>query len=160
MNLIELAASKGLHLCTAESLTAGQIASEIAKNPGASRVFLGSIVAYSDSTKSNLLTIPADLIASQTAVSPEVASAMSKNCAALFAKANAVSLNRTIAIATTGVAGPDRVDSKPVGLVYISVSSARGTRCEEYSFAGTRGEIVQSSIQAAIQMLWEELEAI
>ena len=55
MNLIELAHTKGLYLCSAESLTAGRVATAITQTPGASKVYLGSLVTYSDGSKASFL---------------------------------------------------------------------------------------------------------
>ena len=160
MNLVELATSKGLFLCAAESLTAGAVASSIASTPGASRVFLGSVVAYSDASKSQLLSIPANLISDQTAVSETVAIQMSQNCAQLFAAANAIAADRVVSVATTGVAGPDPVGQNPVGLVFIAIASRRGSLAWEFRFDGNREAVSRAATSAALQLLREELEQI
>jgi len=160
MNLIELAHSKGRYLCSAESLTAGRVAIEIAKTPGASRVFLGSVVAYSDASKIALLDVPKTMISAETAVSESVANAMSQNSRARFAEANDIELAEVVSVATTGVAGPDPVGAKPAGLVFISISSSSGTLCHEFHFSGSREEISAAATQAALQLIREELEQI
>lgn len=160
MNLVELATSKGLFLCAAESLTAGAVASSIASTPGASRVFLGSVVAYSDASKSQLLSVPASLISDQTAVCEAVALHMSQNCSQLFAAANAIPADQVVSAATTGVAGPDPVGENPVGLVFISISSRRGSFSRDFRFAGNRETISSAATSAALQLLREELEQI
>ncbi len=158
MNLIELATSKGLFLCSAESLTAGQLAAGIAGKPGASKAFLGSIVAYSDASKAELLSVPAEMISEQTAVSEAVAVAMSQNSRELFARANRLASDRVVSVATTGVAGPDPVGANPVGLVFIAISSRRGCRVQEFRFEGNRETITSSAVIEATAMLREELE--
>ena len=160
MNLVELATSKGVYLCAAESLTAGRVATAITQFPGASKVFLGSIVAYSDSSKSGILSVPEELIGDQTAVSESVALSMSQNCRKLFSEANDLALDSVISVATTGVAGPDPVGPHPAGLVYISLSSRNGTYAKEFQFGGDREEVAGQSTAAAISMLWEVLERI
>ncbi|MEY4994349.1 MAG: hypothetical protein RLZ65_198 [Actinomycetota bacterium] len=160
MNLIDLAASKGVHLCAAESLTAGRLATAITQYPGASKVFLGSIVAYSDASKSRILSLAEALIEEQTAVSESVALSMSQNSRKLFSEANDLALDDVISVATTGVAGPEPVGSHPAGLVYISLSSRNGTYSKEFQFGGDREEVSGQATAAAISMLWEELERI
>lgn len=160
MNLIELAHIKGLYICSAESLTSGRVATEIAKTPGASRVFLGSFVVYSDASKSALLGIPQALIGRETAVSQSVARAMSQNSRARFAEANEIEIADVVSVATTGVAGPEPVGAKAVGLVVISITSRRGTLCSEYHFSGSRDDITAAATEAALELLREELEQI
>lgn len=160
MNLVELAHQKGLHLCSAESLTAGRVATEIAKTAGASRVFLGSVVAYSDASKIAMLNVPKAIIMAETAVSESVAKAMSQNSRARFAGANDIEPADVVSVATTGVAGPDPVGTKPAGLVFIAITSRLGTICREYSFVGSREEVTAAATAAAVELMWEELEQI
>lgn len=160
MNLIDKASERGVFLCTVESLTAGLVASEIAKTPGASKAFLGGIVSYTDASKIGLLGLSQDLLKHRTAVSQEVAKSMSVAASKIFAEANNLPAQKLIAIATTGVAGPDQVGENPVGRVYISITSKLGTRCETHHFEGSRSEISNSTVAAALAMLWEELKGI
>lgn len=158
MNLIALAESKGVYLCAAESLTAGRIATEIAKSPGASKVFLGSIVSYSDSSKSGLLAVAANLIAERTSVDAEVAIQMARGARAKFAEANRLDIEKVMAVSATGVAGPDSVGDKPPGLVLIGIASSQGGRATSLQLAGNRSEISELAAMAALALMREELE--
>lgn len=158
MNLIALAESKGLVLCAAESLTAGRIATEIASTPGASRVFLGSIVSYSDLSKTGLLDVEANLIGQRTAVDSEVAIKMAIGARAKFAKVNDLEIEKVLAVSATGVAGPEWVGDKPAGLVFIGISSSRGESVTRVQLEGTRTEISDRAAGAAVTALREELE--
>lgn len=158
MNLIALAESKGMYLCAAESLTAGRIATEIANSPGASKVFLGSIVSYSDSSKSGLLAVAANLIAERTSVDAEVAIQMARGARAKFAEANRLDIEKVMAVSATGVAGPDSVGDKPPGLVLIGIASSQAGRATSLQLAGNRSEISELAAMAALALMREELE--
>lgn len=158
MNLIALAESKGVFLCAAESLTAGRIATEITNSPGSSKVFLGSIVSYTNKSKSGLLAVAPDLLAQRTAVDPEVAIQMAKGARAKFAEANQLNVEHVVAVSATGVAGPESVGANPPGLVFIGVASAQGGRASSLKLAGTRSEIAEQAAIAALALLREELE--
>jgi nicotinamide-nucleotide amidase len=117
--ILALCRKAGLRLATAESCTGGLIAAVLTDIPGSSDVFERGFVTYSNEAKSELLGVPADLIAKHGAVSREVAEAMARG-----ALANS---HADIAVAVTGVAGPGGGTSeKPVGLVHLA--GARGGR--------------------------------
>lgn len=155
--MIEQAIAKGLVIATAESLTAGLLSSTIADTPGASNVLLGGVVSYQDAIKSQLLGVSAQLLASQSAVAPEVATQMAAGIRAKLASATGTNPEKVIGISTTGVAGPASVGVKPVGEVYIGLSSAVGERVYAEHFSGTRAEIRQQVVARAIEILREEI---
>jgi nicotinamide-nucleotide amidase len=112
----------------AESCTGGRISSEITKIPGASSVFLGSIICYSNQLKTDFLKIEKSLLETKGAVSPEVAALLAKNTQELT--------RSDYSVAVTGISGPDggsEERSKPVGLVYISISSPEKTEVFKYN---------------------------
>jgi PncC family amidohydrolase len=160
MNLIELAHSKGLWLCAAESLTAGLVASGLASLPGASKSFIGAIVAYQDQAKSQLLGVSSSLIANQSAVDPEVAAQLATAASHKFALAMGLASDKVLAVSTTGVAGPDSVGEKRPGEVYLAV--ARGDDVQVYAelFQGDRDEIRRAAVTRALALLREHLEAL
>ena len=160
MNLVELAASKGVLICSAESLTAGLVSAEIAKTPGASKVLLGGMVLYQDQIKAQLLGVSKTLMESQTSVDPEVAAQLATAVQAKFANAAGVNTNQVMAIATTGAAGPDWVGNQAPGTVFISI--ARGDEVSVYAeyFEGDRSEVTLATVERAISLLREHLEAI
>ena len=127
----ELLAAKGLSLAIAESCTGGLAAELVTRLPGASRYFLGGVVAYANNAKTHLLGVPAELIAEHGAVSEPVARAMAEGAR--------LRLGADIGLAFTGIAGPDGGSAeKPVGLVHWAVARASGTDHRERVFLGDR----------------------
>jgi nicotinamide-nucleotide amidase len=127
-----------LMVATAESCTAGLIAATLGAVPGASHVLERGFVTYSNEAKAELLGVPAELIASKGAVSAEVARAMAEG---------ALKASRAdIAVAVTGIAGPDGGSAdKPVGLVHLAAARRGGARLhEERRF----GDIGRRRVQA------------
>src|SRR5262249_56351712 len=100
-------------VATAESLTGGLVAAALTSVPGASAVFVGGIIAYSAELKARMLGVPADLLDRVGTVDPDVAMAMARGARQR--------LGAKIALATTGVAGPDPVGDRPVGTVHVAV---------------------------------------
>ena len=113
--LIATCATRGLTLATAESCTGGLVAAALTSVPGASAVFLGAVVAYSNAVKIRLLGVPSELLAEKGAVNADVARAMARGaCEALSA---------SLGLAVTGIAGPaGGTPEKPVGRIHIAVS--------------------------------------
>jgi len=111
----------GLTLALAESCTGGQIGSRLVDVAGASKVFLGGVVAYANASKTALLGVPEAVLAQHGAVSEVVAAAMAEGARARF--------GADLALATTGIAGPDGgTVEKPVGTVCFALAAASGTR--------------------------------
>ena len=155
--MIQTASAKGLMIATAESLTAGDLAARIADTPGASGVLAGGVVSYQDQIKSQLLGVSAQLIATSSAVDPEVAIQMAVGVREKFSSAMGVDSGNLIGISTTGVAGPDSVGSKPVGEVYIGLSAPSGEKVCVFQFTGSRGEIRAATVSKALEILGEEI---
>lgn len=115
----------GLTLSTAESCTGGMIAHLLTSISGSSNYYKGSIVAYATEVKENILNVPKKIIDKHTVVSKEVAICM--------AQAAREKLNTNLAIATTGVAGPNKgEDQKEVGLVWIAISDGTNNLSKSY----------------------------
>ncbi len=113
--------TRGLTLAVAESCTGGAIANRIVDVPGASAVFRGGVVAYANEAKEALLGVPRARIEAHGAVSEEVAAAMADGARTRF--------GADVALATTGIAGPDGgTPEKPVGTVCFAVADATGTK--------------------------------
>ena len=104
---------RGETVATAESLTGGRLASALTGVPGASRTYLGGVVAYATSVKESVLGVPAELVAEHGVVSAE--------CAAAMARGVADVIGATWGIATTGVAGPDGQEGHRPGTVHIGL---------------------------------------
>jgi nicotinamide-nucleotide amidase len=145
-----LLASQGLTLAIAESCTGGLAAELVTRAPGASRYFLGSVVTYANQAKTQLLGVPAELIAQHGAVSDPVARAMAEGAR--------LRLGADIGLAFTGIAGPDGgTPEKPVGLVHWAVASARGTEHRERVFIGDRQSIRRRAVFAGFDLIRRSL---
>ena len=112
---------KGLTLGCAESCTGGLAAKRMTDLPGASAVFKGGVVSYTNEVKQNVLGVPQALLEEYGAVSEQVAAAMARGARKV--------LGCDLALAVTGVAGPDPDDrGNPVGLVYVALAAPDGVR--------------------------------
>jgi nicotinamide-nucleotide amidase len=141
---------QGKTLATAESCTGGLIAEKLTEVPGSSAYFVGGVVAYADEAKAALLGVPEALLEEHGAVSEAVARAMAEGARERFAA--------DMAIATTGISGPDGgTPSKPVGLVYVALAREGGTHCERFDFALDRARHRQITAQMALDWVRRDL---
>ncbi len=142
----------GATFAAAESCTGGLIAKRITDVPGASSVFMGGVVSYTDIVKNRVLGVPAELLEEYGAVSAPVARAMAEGARKVTAADFAVSV--------TGVAGPDRDErGNAVGTVFIGFSSAEETIAERFDFgAKSRAEIRGEAADEAFKLLEEKLK--
>jgi nicotinamide-nucleotide amidase len=142
--------SAGLTVAAAESCTGGLVAKRLTDVPGSSDYFLGSVTAYDNQVKTNVLQVPAGLLAQFGAVSEPTAAAMAEGIARL--------MNANCALSTTGVAGPDGgSDQKPVGLVYIGSAVDGETQVERFHFPGQREQVRERAAYAALDLLRRRL---
>lgn len=150
--IITRARAKGLTIATAESCTGGWIGKALTDIPGSSTVFKGSLVAYSNSIKENLLGVPQQLLITHGAVSEKVASEMAKNCAQSFAV--------DIAISVTGIAGPGGgSQEKPVGLVHMGLAARQNIETYKFQFDNFgRDSIRQDALSAALKIVLENVD--
>jgi nicotinamide-nucleotide amidase len=143
--------AKGLLLATAESCTGGGISQAITEIAGSTSWFDCGFVAYSNPSKTELLDVPAALIAQMGAVSEEVAAAM-----ATGALANS---NAHVALSTTGIAGPTgAVPGKPVGTVCFGWTRGDHTYTERLVFQGDRKAVREQTVAHALQGLLRFVE--
>jgi nicotinamide-nucleotide amidase len=149
--VVRLAASRSAVIATAESCTGGLVASAITDVPGSSAVFTGSVVAYSNETKTAQLGVDPTLISTHGAVSSEVAAAMAEGALALP--------GATIAVATTGVAGPTGGSAeRPTGTVWFAIAgSGRATHTEIHRYGGDREMVRQRARTTALDLLRRSL---
>lgn len=148
--ILDLCGRRGLKLATAESCTGGLIAAALTATPGSSRVFERGYITYSNAAKTTDLAVPTALIDEKGAVSGEVARAMAEGAV----KAARVDL----ALAVTGVAGPDGgTPQKPVGLVYVAAAHRSGkTLGREFRYGDIgRDEVRLRSALAALALTKE-----
>jgi nicotinamide-nucleotide amidase len=134
----------------AESLTAGLFQADLASVAGASSVFAGGFVTYANAIKTELLGIPAAVIADQGVVSREVAQQMAERARHL--------IGSDYGLGFTGVAGPEQLEGQAVGTTYIALARPNEfTIVQEYHFAGLRNEIRQRAALAGFKLLYDEL---
>lgn len=136
-------------IATAESLTGGLLAATIVSVPGASASMRGGVVAYATDVKQSLLKVDADLLASAGAVHPAVAWQMAERVRTL--------LGADVGVSTTGVAGPDPQEGKPVGTVHIAVVTPDGTGITSLEIPGSRDQIRAETVDRALLLCLEEL---
>lgn len=158
---LDKAAQGKLFLTGAESLTAGGVSAFVAAIPGASRVFRGSFVAYSHEFKSEAIGVSRSLLANQGAIDPEVVAQMALGARAKAASFEGVAEDRFLSFATSGVAGPEPSDRKPVGLVYVAVANhLESVQVRELWLQGDREQVQSLAVQAAIELLVEQTPLI
>jgi nicotinamide-nucleotide amidase len=144
--LLELCRERGLTLATAESCTGGMVAERLTGIPGASDVFVGSVVAYADAVKASALSVPEDVLGAYGAVSAEVAAAMAHGVRERF--------GTDLAVSVTGIAGPGGgTDEKPVGLVYLHAVGPGGELAADFSYGGDRDTIRKRATVTALHLL-------
>jgi nicotinamide-nucleotide amidase len=142
----KLLTSKNQNLCTAESCTGGEIAHLITSVSGSSNYYKGSVIAYDNSVKMNLLGVKAESIQRHGAVSEAVVREMADGARKLF--------NTGYAVATSGIAGPDGgTDEKPVGTLWMAVASEKGTVAERRIFGNDRIANIKRFSLAALNLL-------
>ena len=140
---------RDLTLSTAESCTGGLIGKLLTDVAGSSAVYLGGIISYTNEVKHKLLGVRADTLKTFTAVSAETAAEM-----AVGAR---LGLSADIAVSVTGLAGPDGDGTgRPVGLVYIAISTDEDTIIHELHLQGSRSEIRQQAADAVFNLILEQ----
>ncbi len=150
--LVKLLKDRKLTASTAESLTAGMVSATIVKVPGASAVFKCGFVTYAAEAKESVLGIPEELIDKYGVVSEECAKAMAEG---------ACRVGKTdVGISTTGNAGPDVLEEKPVGRVYTAICVGGETTVTEHTFSGDRESIRRQATNAAIRECEARIKAL
>ena len=142
--------ARGLHLVTIESCTGGLVGHAITASPGSSGYYLGGMITYADVVKRDLAGVPPEVLDAHGAVSAQVALAMADGAR--------VRMGADIAVAVTGVAGPDGgSQAKPVGLTYVAVADARGADVRRHTWAGDRAANQLDSAEAALELVLERV---
>ncbi len=144
--VLALCRKRALTLATAESCTGGMVAERLTGVPGASDVFVGSIVAYADDVKVGELRVPEELLRAYGAVSAEVAAAMAHGARERF--------GTELAVSVTGIAGPDGGSAeKPVGLVYLNAAGPGGALAADFSYGGDRDAVRKRATVTALHLV-------
>ncbi len=143
-------AENGKTLSAAESCTGGTISALLTSVPGSSTYYLGSVTSYANEIKMNVLGVPEEIIAKYGAVSSECVAAMAEGVRKLTGS--------DYSVATSGIAGPGGgSEEKPVGLVWIGVSSEKGTETFKMVFRNDRKRNIERFASSALNKLREKL---
>lgn len=137
-DLHALFSSSGKTLGSVESFTGGRFASSMTAIAGASKFFVGSLVTYATYEKIRLLNIKKERVDAYGVVSQEIAGDM-----AMYGR---FTLNSDYCISFTGNAGPEPMENKPVGLIYIGVSAYNYTQVFQYQLNGSREEVINQAL--------------
>lgn len=149
-DVVRLATERTLTLSTAESLTGGLIGSALTSIPGSSAVFKGGIISYTNEVKHGELHVSQETLDEYGAVSEQTACEMADGARK--------TLESDIAVSVTGIAGPGGEEpGKPVGTVWIGVSTVDGVGAREFHFDGNREKIRAQTVKTALQAIFEEL---
>lgn len=143
----------GSTVATAESLTGGLVCATLVDVPGASAVVRGGMVAYAGDLKHSVLGVPAEVLQRHGTVSRECAEEMARGARRL--------LGADWGVATTGVAGPDPSEDRPVGTVHVAVAGVLGgehiTEHRALTLDGDRAQIRTATVRAALRLLHDTL---
>ncbi|MCL1879312.1 MAG: CDP-diacylglycerol--glycerol-3-phosphate 3-phosphatidyltransferase [Actinomycetia bacterium] len=149
--VLEIAKRQGVTMSCAESCTGGLIAAALTAAPGASAAFKGGIVAYDNSVKLSLLAVDNGIL--------EADGAVSEACVRQMAIGARELLVADVAVATSGIAGPDGGSySKPTGTVWLAVAWPGGVEATCMHFSGNRAAVRQAAVAAALGMVRKALE--
>lgn len=142
---------KGKTVSAAESCTGGMISSLFTSIPGSSEYYLGSVTSYANSVKTGVLGVPSEIIEKHGAVSEECVKAMAEGVRRITGS--------DFAVATSGIAGPGGgSEEKPVGLVWIGVSSQAGTEAYRMVFRGDRKRNIERFAANALNILRKKIK--
>lgn len=151
VNVLRSLENAGKTLSTAESCTGGWVGKLLTDIPGSSKTFLGGVVSYTNGVKHNLLGVPEEILNTYGAVSKQTATAMATGVRTV--------IGTDVGAAVTGLAGPDGDGSgRPVGLVYIAVSTECETVCRELFLTGDRLDVRESACRELFALILQILE--
>jgi nicotinamide-nucleotide amidase len=140
----ELAASRGLRIAAAESLTAGRISSVLGRGESASEWYRGAVVAYDESVKFDVLGVTPGPV-------------VTERCAREMAEGVRRLLDADVALGITGVGGPGPQEDCPAGTVHLAVATRTGTRSRHDQLSGDPTEVVDAATTLALDELVREL---
>ncbi|MFH0865882.1 MAG: competence/damage-inducible protein A [Bacteroidota bacterium] len=142
----DLLKQKGQTLATAESCTGGAVAQRITTVAGSSAYFKGSVIAYANEIKTDFLDVPAETLEKHGAVSEATVIMMAENIRRKF--------KTDYAVAVSGIAGPDGgTPEKPVGTVWIAVTSQNKTETKKFQFGNNRLINIERAVMTALNMV-------
>lgn len=141
--------NKGLTLGSVESFTGGLFAATITSKGGASKFYKGGLVTYATEEKIKLLGIDENEVKQFGVVSKEIAYAMARNGRKV--------LNVDVCISFTGNAGPEAMEGKPVGEVYIGIADKKSAEIYKLNLKGERDEIQDEAVQYALEKIFKKI---
>ena len=142
--LLQVLARRGWSIAAAESLTGGRVVASLVDVPGASAHVRGGVVAYATDLKASQLGVDAGLLASRGPVDADVAVQMAQGVRG--------ALRADVGVSTTGVAGPDAQDGKPVGTVHVAVVTPEETVVSTLELTGTRDQIRTDTVRSVLEL--------
>lgn len=145
----EILVNKNLRLSIAESCTGGFISNAITNIPGSSKFYDTGMISYSENSKRSVLGIKNSILKKYGTVSEETAIAMAESVKKITGS--------DISLATTGIAGPDTIEGKQVGLIFIAVSIADLTESKGIRLTGNRKIIKKQASLEALKFLHQVL---
>lgn len=145
--LVDLLIQKNISLASCESFTGGLFASSISSYPGVSKIFKGSIVAYQNEVKRDLLNIDDHIFEEFGVISDKMALEMAIKSRDLF--------NSDLSVSFTGNAGPSYLENKPVGLWYLGLAFKDKSLVYEFIDSGSRESIRLNAVHKAFEILLE-----
>ena len=149
-DIVKILKKKKYSITFAESCTGGLLSATMVSVPGVSEVYKMGFVTYANKAKHKLLGVKKKTLRKYGAVSEE--------CAYEMAFGAAKAADADVAVSVTGIAGPDGgTASKPGGTVYIGCCIGKEACVRRYQFTGDREEVRQSSVDAALELLYAEL---
>ncbi len=152
-SLVKALKEKGKKITVAESCTGGMISSCITSVAGSSAVYDGGVCSYANSVKNGLLGVSQAALDTEGAVSKTVAAQMAEGVKLLF--------GADIALAVTGIAGPDGgSEAKPVGTVFIACAVEGRTAVRKYVFSGNRRTVRRKTAARAISLALDMLNEV
>ncbi|HSV38198.1 MAG TPA: CinA family protein [Nocardioidaceae bacterium] len=144
--VLDLLRSRHETVATAESLTGGLLGQLITSVPGSSSMYVGGVIAYATEVKQQLLGVSSSTVERHGVISGECAEEMAAGALTAFGS--------TWALSTTGVAGPESQEDKPVGTVYVAVAGPR-TAVRALRLEGDRADIRRQACEQALLALLE-----
>lgn len=148
--LAKLLIERNISIASVESFTVGNFAATLGSIAGISKVYKGSLITYQSECKERLLGIDKQVIERHGVVSKEIATLMCVNGRQI--------IDSDICISFTGNAGPDAMEGKPVGLVYIAMAYGKQVNVYELQLEGNRQKIQQEAITFIIKKIIEKIK--
>lgn len=157
LRIADLLTTHRLHLVTAESCTGGLLGHLVTNIPGSSAYYLGGLVAYANTAKMKWLGVKQETLAQYGAVSRETVLEMAQGIRRAFA--GEFDEDKIISLSISGIAGPDGgTEKKPVGTVWIGLSSPWEDKADNFHFSGDRLAVKTQAAETALEMLRVSME--